>query len=166
MVARCRVWWSDTYASTVQDTWFERCQYHLEKKLIWKTTSHNRAVRNDAGLTSPTISTHAPRRLNENDRVDICSPETISCAFPWLLRRVSCSRMGTQQVATGTANFVVQRSTYDLPAEAKRRIMLLQNILVGSGVRALTCVDVRCASKRRRRLLSTLCRAGRGGLLF
>lgn len=59
--------------------------------------------------------------------------------------------MGAQQVATGSANFVVQRSAYNLPAKAKRRIRLLENILVGSGIRAS---DVRWRSlrpKRRRR---------------
>ena len=58
---------------------------------------------------------HVLRRLDENDHMCICSPETILSAYSWLLLRVLCSRMGTQQVATGTANFVVQRSAYDLP---------------------------------------------------
>jgi hypothetical protein len=44
--------------------------------------------------------------------------------------------MGTQQVATGTANFVVQRSACNLLPEAKRRIRLLEDILVGSGIHA------------------------------
>lgn len=44
--------------------------------------------------------------------------------------------MGAQHVATGSVNFVVQRLTCDLPAEARRMIMLLEDILVGSRIRA------------------------------
>ena len=54
----------------------------------------------------------------------------------WLLHRVLCSKMRAQQIATGTANFVVQRSVWYLPAAVSDGSGSPKNILVGSGIRA------------------------------
>ena len=63
----------------------------------------------------------------------------------WLLHRVLCSRLSAQQIATGTANFVAQRSLWYLPAAVSNGLSSPKNILVGSGI---------CASDVRWRALA------------
>lgn len=134
-VARCRAWWSDTWTTLIRDTWAIRlrCSFKSVELIIlmgggewFMLMLACFAVNED----------RRPQRLDENTGVGLCSPETIWSASSLLLCRLSCSRIGARHVATGRANFVVQRSTCDLPASAKRKIMLLEDILVGSGVRA------------------------------